>query len=74
MIEGVEVEVEAEEVAEDVGVGQKTYEEPLLVALFDLLEHRHILSALRLFADRCLTTTPPLSFTPSHNILQSLQK
>lgn len=28
MIEGVEVEVEAEEVAEDVGVGQKHYEEP----------------------------------------------
>ncbi len=28
MIEGVEVEVEAEEVAEDVGVGQKQYEEP----------------------------------------------
>ena len=28
-IEGVEVEVEAEEVAEDVGVGQKYYEEPV---------------------------------------------
>ena len=28
LIEGVEVEVEAEEVAEDVGVGQKNYEEP----------------------------------------------
>jgi hypothetical protein len=28
MIEGVEVEVEAEEVAEDVGLGQKHYEEP----------------------------------------------
>ena len=28
MIEGVEVEVDAEEVAEDVGVGQKNYEEP----------------------------------------------
>ncbi len=28
MIEGVEVEVEAEEVAEDVGVGQNNYEEP----------------------------------------------
>ncbi len=28
MIEGVEVEVEAEEVVEDVGVGQKNYEEP----------------------------------------------
>ena len=28
MIKGVEVEVEAEEVAEDVGVGQKNYEEP----------------------------------------------
>ena len=28
MIEGVEVEEEAEEVVEDVGVGQKTYEEP----------------------------------------------
>ncbi len=28
MIEGVEVEVEAEEVAEDFGVGQKNYEEP----------------------------------------------
>jgi len=28
LIEGVEVEVEAEEVAEDVGVGQKKYEEP----------------------------------------------
>ena len=28
MIEVVEVEVEAEEVAEDVGVGQKNYEEP----------------------------------------------
>ena len=40
MIEGVEVEVDAEEVAEDVGVGQKNYEEPSLVALFDLLERR----------------------------------
>ena len=28
MIEGVEVEVEAEEVAEDFGVGQNKYEEP----------------------------------------------
>jgi hypothetical protein len=28
LIKGVEVEVEAEEVAEDVGVGQKNYEEP----------------------------------------------
>jgi len=28
LIEGVEVKVEAEEVAEDVGVGQKKYEEP----------------------------------------------
>ena len=28
MIKGVEVEVEAEEVAEDVGVGQNNYEEP----------------------------------------------
>jgi hypothetical protein len=28
MIKGVEVEVEAEEVAEDVGLGQKHYEEP----------------------------------------------
>ena len=28
LIEGVEVEVEAEEVAEDAGVGQKKYEEP----------------------------------------------
>ena len=39
MIKGVEVEVEAEEGAEDVGVGQNNDEEPLLVALFDLLEH-----------------------------------
>jgi hypothetical protein len=28
LIEGVEVEVDAEEVAEDVGVSQKNYEEP----------------------------------------------
>ncbi len=28
MIKGMEVEVEAEEVAKDVGVGQKDYEEP----------------------------------------------
>jgi hypothetical protein len=28
LIKGVEVEVEAEEVAEDAGVGQKKYEEP----------------------------------------------
>ena len=28
LIEGMEVEVEAEEVAEDFGVGQKNYEEP----------------------------------------------
>jgi hypothetical protein len=28
LIKGVEVEVEAEEVAEDVGLGQKKYEEP----------------------------------------------
>ena len=74
LIEGAEVEVEAEEGAEDIGVGQQNYEEPSLVALFDLLERRHILSALRLFADCCLTTTPPLSLTPSRNILQSLQK
>jgi hypothetical protein len=76
LIEGVEVEVEveAEEGTEDIGVGQNNYEEPSLVALFDLLERCHISSALRLFADRCLTTTPPLSFTPSRNILQSLQK
>ena len=40
MIEGVEVEVEADEGVEDVGVGQNNYEEPLLVALFDLLERR----------------------------------
>jgi hypothetical protein len=51
LIEGVEVEVEAEEVEEDVGVGQKNYEEPSLVALFDLLERRHILFALRIFAE-----------------------
>jgi hypothetical protein len=36
----VEVEVEAEEGAEDVGVGQNNYEEPSLVSLFDLLERR----------------------------------
>ena len=29
LIEGVEVEVEAEEVAEDVRVGQNNYEEPV---------------------------------------------
>jgi hypothetical protein len=40
LIEGVEVEVEAEEGAEDVRVGQNNYEEPSLVALFDLLERR----------------------------------
>ena len=51
LIEGVDVEVEAEEVAEDVGVGQKNYEELSLVALFDLLESPHVLSALRLFAE-----------------------
>jgi len=45
-----------------------------LASLFDLLERRHILLASGLFADRCLTTTPPLYFTPSQNIQQSLQK
>jgi hypothetical protein len=40
LIEGVEVEVEADEGVEDVGVGQNNYEEPPLVALFDLLERR----------------------------------
>ena len=34
------MEVEAEEGAEDVGVGQNNYEEPSLVSLFDLLERR----------------------------------
>ena len=45
-----------------------------LASLFDLLERRHILSASGLFADHCLTTTLPSSFTPSQNILQSSQK
>jgi hypothetical protein len=45
-----------------------------LASLFDLLERHHFLSALGLFAGCCLTKTPPSSFTPSQNILQSLQK
>ncbi len=46
----------------------------LLASSFDLLERRHFLSALGLFADCCLAKTPSSSFTPSQNILESLQK